>query len=319
MIFRGKHINYVPVLLSTMKVVVTGGCGFIGSNLAEELSKYYDVVVVDNLSTGSFDNLKGLDVEFVEGDITDLGLLQDLFKDVDYVFHQAAVVSVPESIEDPLKANEVNIGGTLNVLIAARDCGVKKVVNASSCAVYGDVHELPVSEDVTPKPLNPYAVTKLASEYYCRIFSEVYGLNTASLRYFNIYGPGQSPESDYAAVIPQFIHRALNGRELVIHGDGEQTRDFVFVKDVVRANILAMVSKENGVFNVASGKQVSINQLASLIAGDVGVTYGQPREGDIKHSVGDTSKAKLLGFETVYSVEDGLRETIEWYKERQKS
>lgn len=302
-----------------MRVLVTGGCGFIGSNLAEELSKYYDVVVIDNLSTGSPDKLQNLDVEFVNGDITDLDLLQDLLEGVDFVFHQAAAVSVPESIKDPLKTNEVNIGGTLNVLIAARNCGVKKVINASSCAVYGDAHELPVSENVTPNPLTPYAITKLASEYYCQTFSEVYGLDTVSLRYFNIYGPGQNPQSDYAAVIPQFIHRTLNGKELVIYGDGEQTRDFVFVKDAVRANLLAMRSKENGVFNVASGKQISINQLASLIADDVDVIYEPQREGDIRHSVGDASKAKRLGFETTYSIEDGLRETIEWYKEYQES
>ncbi len=300
-----------------MKVLITGGCGFIGSNLAEELSKNYDVIIVDNLVTGSLNNIKGLDVEFVEGDITNLHF-QDLLRDVDYVFHQAAVVSVPESVEDPLKANEVNIGGTLNLLVAARDCGVKKVVNASSCAVYGDTHELPISEDFIPEPLNPYAVTKLACEHYCQVFHHIYGLDTVSLRYFNVYGPGQSPESEYAAVIPQFIHRALNGRNLIVHGDGEQTRDFVFVKDVVRANITAMKSKENGVFNVASGRQVSINHLANLIAGDVDVIYEQPREGDIRHSVGDTSKAKLMGFEAAYSIEDGINRTIEWHKKQLK-
>lgn len=280
----------------------------------------HEVVILDNLVTGDLDNIEGLDVEFVEGDITDLQLLQSLFQDMDYVLHQAAVVSVPESIKDPLKANEVNARGTLNVLMAARDNGVRKVVNASSCAVYGDTDELPITEDVMPNPKSPYAVTKLTAEYYCNVFTELYGLGTASLRYFNVYGPRQDPQSDYAAAIPKFITRALSGENPVIFGDGEQTRDFVYVKDVVKANIMAMESEESGVFNVATGRKVSVNELASLIielsGNDLSPVYDEPREGDIVHSYGDASKIKeKIGFEASYGVEDGLRETMGWFKE----
>lgn len=299
-----------------MRVLVTGGCGFIGSNLAEELCKEYEVTVVDNLSTGNEVNLRGLDVDFVEGDVRDLGLLEELFRDVDFVLHQAAVVSVPESIEDTVRANEVNVGGTLNVLVAARDCGVRKVVSASSCAVYGDASALPISEDTLPHPGSPYAASKLAAEYYCNVFKEIYGLDTVSLRYFNIYGPKQNPNSDYAAVIPQFITRALNGSELVIHGDGKQTRDFVFVKDVVKANKLAMESQESGVFNVATGREVSIQELAHRIRGltnNVDVRYEGARKGDIRNSVGDSRRLSRI-YEPIYGIEDGLRETVEWFR-----
>lgn len=301
-----------------MRVLITGGCGFIGSNLAEELSESHHVVILDNLATGSVDNIKRLDVELVEGDITDLALLQDLFEGVDYVLHQAAVVSVPESIKDPLKANEVNARGTLNVLLAARDNRVRKVVNASSCAVYGDTHELPISEDVAPRPKSPYAVTKLTAEYYCNVFTELYGLGTASLRYFNVYGPRQDPSSDYAAAIPKFITRVLNGESPVIYGDGEQTRDFVFVRDVVKANIMAMESRVSGVFNVATGRRVSVNELASLIielsGNDLSPVYDEPREGDIVHSYGDASKIRdEIGFKASYEIAEGLRETIRYF------
>lgn len=301
-----------------MKFLVTGGCGFIGSNLAEELSETHEVVILDNLATGDLDNIKGLDVEYVEGDITDLDLLQGLFRGVDYVLHQAAVVSVPESIKDPVKANEVNARGSLNVLMAARDNGVRKVVNASSCAVYGDTDELPISEDVAPRPKSPYAVTKLTAEYYCNVFTELYGLGTASLRYFNVYGPKQDPNSDYAAAIPKFMTRVLNGESPIIYGDGEQTRDFVFVKDVVKANIMAMKSEESGVFNVATGRKVSVNELAQLViefsGNELSPVYDEPRKGDILHSYGDASKIReRIGFEASYGVEEGLRETIRYF------
>jgi UDP-glucose 4-epimerase len=303
-----------------MKVLITGGCGFIGSNLAEELSKKYDVIVLDNLSSGSMSNIKDLNVEFVRGSITDLNLLGKLLKDVDYVSHQAAVVSVPESIQNPIKADQVNIRGTLNVLIAAEECGVEKVVNASSCAVYGDTGILPIKEDNVLKPLSPYAVTKIAAEHYCKVFNEISDLGTVSLRYFNVYGPRQNLNSEYAAVIPKFIQRLLKGRQPVIYGDGEQTRDFIFVKDVVRANILAMKGEKCGVFNVGTGKKLSINQLASLIAEiacvNLNPVHEQPREGDIRHSYGDISKAKdSLSFEPVYSLREGLKETVEWFRE----
>ena len=301
-----------------MKVLITGGCGFIGSNLAEELSREYDVAVLDDLSSGSLKNIEGLDVEFVKGSVTDLDLLKRVFRDVDCVFHQAAVVSVQESIQNPAKVNKVNVGGTLNVLIAARDSGVEKVVNASSCAVYGDVRELPLKEELKANPKPPYAVTKLVGEYYCRVFSEIYGLKTISLRYFNVYGPKQDHTSDYAAVIPKFIARVIRGEPPVIYGDGKQTRDFIFVKDVVLANVLALESRAEGVFNIATGKATSIKELAYLIIDilgkDLEVKYDKPREGDIRHSLGDISKAKeILGFEPKYSIEEGLKETVKWF------
>ena len=305
-----------------MKIVITGGAGFIGSNLAEELSKEKDneVIIIDDLSTGKIENIKGLNIRFVEGSITDLNLLKSIFKDVDYVFHQAAIASVQKSIEDPKRTDEVNAKGTLNVLIAARDGGVKKVVYASSSAVYGDTPKLPKREDMTPNLLSPYAITKLIGEYYCKVFDEVYGLKTVSLRYFNIYGPRQDPHSDYAAVIPRFINRVLENKPPMIYGDGEQTRDFTFVKDVVRANILAIRSDATGVYNIASENRISINELANIIIKflekNLIPIYNDPKEGDVKHSFGDISKAKRdLDYEPRYSFKEGLKRTIKSEKE----
>ena len=300
-----------------MKAVVTGGAGFIGSNLAEELAKEQEneVVVVDNLSTGRRENLQNLKnlkkCLFVEGSVTDLDLLRGVFKGCDYVFHQAAIPSVPRSVKDPLATNNVNTNGTLNVLVAARDCGVKKVVFASSSSVYGDTPELPKREEMTPNPLSPYAVTKLVGEYYCKVFEEVYGLKTVSLRYFNVYGPRQDPHSDYAAVVPKFVKSVSENKPPVIFGDGEQTRDFTFVKDVVRANLLAAKSGATGVFNIASGRRVSINELAEKIikiqGKELEPVHSEPREGDVKHSLGDISRAQRgFGFEPRYSLEEGL-------------
>ncbi len=301
-----------------MKVVVTGGCGFIGSNLVEELSRFADVVVIDNLSTGNLSNLEGMGVEFVRGDILDLNLLKKVFEAADYVFHLAAVVSVQESVKNPLRTNEVNVGGTVNVLEAARVQGVKKVINSSSCAVYGDSGKLPLRETTPPDPKSPYATSKLAAESYCRVYEEVYGLKSVCLRYFNVYGPRQDPFSDYAAVIPRFISRVLRGKRPVIYGDGEQTRDFVYVKDVVKANMLAM-ERGRGVYNIASGKSISINELAGLICKIIGEKldpiYKRERKGDIRNSAADISKAKEeIGFEPSYSLEEGLSETIGYWR-----
>ncbi len=300
-----------------MKAVVTGGAGFIGSNLTEELAKEQEneVVVVDNLSTGRRENLQNLKnlkkCLFVEGSVTDLDLVRGVFKGCDFVFHQAAIPSVPRSVKDPLATNNVNTNGTLNVLVAARDCGVKKVVFASSSSVYGDTPELPKREEMTPNPLSPYAVTKLVGEYYCKVFEEVYGLKTVSLRYFNVYGPRQDPHSDYAAVVPKFVKSVSENKPPVIFGDGEQTRDFTFVKDVVRANLLAAKSGATGVFNIASGRRVSINELAEKIikiqGKELEPVHSEPREGDVKHSLGDISRAQRgFGFEPRYSLEEGL-------------
>jgi len=214
-------------------------------------------------------------------------------------------------VKDPLTTNNANTNGTLNVLVAARDCGVKKVVFASSSSVYGDTPELPKREEMTPNPLSPYAVTKLVGEYYCKVFEEVYGLKTVSLRYFNVYGPRQDPHSDYAAVVPKFVKSVSENKPPVIFGDGEQTRDFTFVKDVVRANLLAAKSGATGVFNIASGRRVSINELAEKIikiqGKELEPVHSEPREGDVKHSLGDISRAQRgFGFEPRYSLEEGL-------------
>lgn len=309
--------------MKNKKVLVTGGAGFIGSNLAEELAKDNEVVILDDLSTGQRENIKNLikksNVRFVQGSITDLSLLQKTFKEVDFVFHQAAVASVSRSVSDPMATNEVNLNGTLNVLIVARDNYVKKIVCASSCAVYGDSPVLPKREDMLPEPMSPYAVTKMAGEYYCQAFRQVYELSTVCLRYFNVYGPRQDPHSDYAAVIPRFIVWALQGQPLTIFGDGEQTRDFVFVKDVVQANVMAAEGKAEGVYNIGTGEAISINRLAQVIAAVTGkklkVLYQQPRLGDVRHSLADISKARGIDYQAKYSLEDGLRETIRWFSD----
>lgn len=303
------------------KVLITGGAGFIGSNLAEELARENEAIVLDDLSSGRVENIKELlekdNVKFIKGSITDLDLLRRSFIDVDYVFHQAAIPGVPASIDDPAASNIVNVNGTLNVLIAARDNEVKKVVYASSCAVYGDAAVTPIDETVPLAPKSPYAVTKLSGEYYCTVFNEVYALPAVSLRYFNVYGPRQNPSSEYAAVIPKFITKALAEEPLVIYGDGLQTRDFVFVKDVVRANIMAAESGETGVFNIGSGEAVTINELAtaivSLCSKNLEIVHVDPREGDIKHSQASLEKAKRIKFRHGYSLREGLKETIGWF------
>jgi UDP-glucose 4-epimerase len=306
-----------------MKVTVTGGAGFIGSSLVEELLRKHDVTVIDDLSTGRGENLGRLidDVSFIRGSINDMGLLMDAFADVDTVFHQAAIPSVQRSVDNPLASNEANVGGTLKVLVAARDSGVRKVVYASSSSVYGDTPILPKKEDMKPNPKSPYAISKLAGEYYCRVFSEVYGLRTSCLRYFNVYGPRQDPASEYAAVIPRFVTRVLENEPPVIFGDGEQTRDFTFVKDVVRANILAMESDAEGVFNIACGQRISLNDLATKIMQIAGVRfapiYASPRQGDVRHSLADISSATAkLGFKPIYDLDQGIEQTLRWFKER---
>jgi UDP-glucose 4-epimerase len=300
------------------KVVVTGGAGFIGSNIADELSADNQVTIVDDLSSGRMQNIEHLlklpNASFVRGSITDLVLLQKAFAGADYIFHLAALPSVPLSIDDPIRSNEVNILGTLNVLVAARDCHVKKVVFASSCAVYGDTPTLPARENLPLAPLSPYAVTKAAGEQYCGVFRHVYGLPTVCLRYFNVYGPRQDPNSEYAAAVPRFITAALSGRQLTIFGDGQQTRDFVFVKDVVSANICAAQADTSGVFNIGSGRQTSVMELANLIlklAGRQGEpVFRPPKPGEIKHSYSDISKSGELGYSPKHNLEEGIRKTM---------
>lgn len=323
-----------------LKVVVTGGAGFIGSHIADMCVKRgWHVTILDNLSTGKMDNINHLinavspdtndksrsnlnlydenqvqnSCEFVHGSITDLPMLQRIFKRADYIFHEAAMVSVPGSIEDPALTHEINLTGTLNVLLAARESGVKKVVFASSSAVYGDTPVLYKREDSLPKPQSPYAVSKLSAEYYCKVFEEVYGLNTVCLRYFNVYGPRQRPDSDYAAVIPRFIRRIEEGNSPIIYGDGEQTRDFVFVKDVAATNILVAESDATGVFNVGTGESTNINQLISIILAifkrnNIKPVYEKERPGDIKDSLADITRIKDLGYLPEYGLQEGLTE-----------
>lgn len=304
-----------------MKVVVTGGAGFIGSNIVGELLNKHEVIVIDNLYTGRIENLKNIidEIEFVQGDIGDLDLLKSIFVDADTIFHQAAIPSVQRSMENPLLTNEANVGGVLSVLLAAKECGVRRVIYASSSSVYGDTPTLPKREDMKPNPKSPYAVSKLSGEYYCRVFSEVYGLSTIILRYFNVFGPKQDPNSEYSAVIPKFITRILQGKPPIIYGDGQQTRDFTFVGDIVKANILAMERDAKGVFNIAFGKRISINDLAKRIM-DISGTwidpiYEKPNSGDIRDSLADISAArKELGFTPDFDLNSGLEDTIKWFR-----
>ena len=315
MILGAKRQQYM-----SKNVVVTGGAGFIGSHLAGLLAnRGYHVIILDDLSTGKMANVESLlkktNVEFIQGSIIDLPLLQQLFQGVDYIFHQAAIPSVPRSIENPGASHNVNVTGTLNVLLAARDNNVSKVVYASSSSVYGDTPKLPKVEDMATNPLSPYAVTKLAGEHYCQVFHQVYGLPTVCLRYFNVYGPKQDLESQYAAAIPKFIMRIAKKSPPIIFGDGEQTRDFTFVKDVTEANILAVESDATGIFNIARGSRVTVNQLVQLVISIMGSSnvkpvYKEPRPGEVTHSFADVSKAKTFGYNPRYSLEEGLTETI---------
>jgi len=302
------------------RVIVTGGLGFIGSHLVEKLVEDNEVVIIDNKSTGKLENVSHLtcdNLKVIEGNIRTLDLAA-IFEDCEYVFHQAALPSVPRSVKDPLASHEANITGTLRVLIAAKDADIRKVVYASSSSVYGDTAELPKSENMPINPLSPYAVTKAAGEFYCKVFHEIYGLPTISLRYFNVFGPRQDPHSQYAAVIPKFITAMLNDASPVIYGDGQQSRDFTFVKHVVDANVLACESEKTGTFNVACGRSISINELVALIGVIAGKTievqHAAPRPGDVKHSLADISKARSFGYEPKGDLKDELEATVRWFE-----
>ncbi|MCJ7445178.1 MAG: SDR family oxidoreductase [Methanotrichaceae archaeon] len=300
----------------SQKMAITGGAGFIGSNLAEALAKENEVIIIDDLSSGKLENLAGIEAKFVRGSITDKELLRNEFLDVDCIFHLAAVPSVQKSIEDPIRINQINLDGTLNVLIAARDAEVKHMVFASSAAVYGDSSEVPKKEYMVPQPKSPYAVTKVAGEHYCKVFSEIYGLQTVVLRLFNVFGPKQDPNSEYSGVISRFISSILTSLDPVVFGDGEQTRDFVFVNDAVRAFILASRSKSSKTYNVARGQGASLNQLIQIIGKIVGSEirprFLDARSGDIKHSLADISEAESIGYYPRFPLEEGLKRTVDW-------
>jgi UDP-glucose 4-epimerase len=314
-------------LTQRTRSLVTGGAGFIGSHISELLLERGDEVrVLDNLSTGKLENVRaagsrhGERLRFVEGDIRDAVTLEKALDGADLVFHQAAMVSVQKSVEAPLEAHSVNLEGTLRVFEAARAAGVKKVVFASSTAVYGNSPELPKKEDMKLDPLSPYAATKYAGEIYGSIYSALYGLPVVCLRYFNVFGPRQDPTSEYAAVIPKFIARLLSGRPPVIYGDGEQTRDFVFVEDVARANLLAAASAATGVsVNIGSSRRYSLNELAAVLNQILGLDckpiYEAPRQGEVRDSHADISLAgAAFGYSPRVGLEEGLRRTVEWFR-----
>jgi nucleoside-diphosphate-sugar epimerase len=303
--------------------LITGGAGFIGSHLVEELIRYQqEVRVLDNFSTGRRENLDGLldRIEVVKGDVRDLAVVRRAMRGVRYVFHQAALASVPRSVADPLATSEVNIQGTLNVLLAARDANVQRVVYASCSAVYGESHHRLQGEDQAPAPVSPYAAAKLAGEQYCRIFSRLYGLETVCLRYFNIFGPRQDGESDYAAVIPRFIVRALRGEPLEVHGDGLQSRDFTFVGDVVQANLLAVKAPNvvGEVFNIGSGESHAVMDivyfLSKFLGREIQWHNGNPRRGDVRRTQADINRARrLLGYEVEVEFPVGLGLTVKQF------
>jgi UDP-glucose 4-epimerase len=301
-------------------IVVTGGLGFIGSHLVERLVENNHVTILDDKSSGKLSNLIKHDhenLEIITGNITELNL-QEIFQEKDYIFHQAAMASVPLSIDYPEACHHINATGTLKILIAARDCGVKKLVNASSSAVYGDTTQMPLKESEPLNPLSPYAASKASAELYCKSFYESYGLPTVSLRYFNVFGPKQDPNSQYAAVIPKFIDSIIKGDSPIIYGDGEQSRDFIYVKEVVEANIKACESSFTGVLNVAGGKAISINQLFYMITdilnSDLEPKYRDPRSGDIVHSLADARDLEKIGFKQIGAFKKQLKETVEWFK-----
>jgi UDP-glucose 4-epimerase len=307
-----------------MKILVTGGAGFIGSHIVEHFQGRAQVRVLDSLRSGFRQNLAGFDVEFIQASILDRAAVRRAMEGVDYVFHLAAMISVPESMQNPIECNELNTTGTLIVLEEAARAKVKKLVLSSSAAIYGDNPVTPKLETMLPEPKSPYAITKLDGEYYCKLFADEGRLATACLRYFNVFGPRQDPKSQYAAAVPIFIDRAVKHEPITIHGDGEQTRDFIYVKDIAAANaFIATQSAATGVFNVAYGQRLSIKELATMICRLTGsrseIKYTEPRSGDVKHSLACVDKLRAAGFVPTASFQDGLRTTVEYFHEKSKS
>lgn len=319
--------------ISKTSFLVTGGAGFIGSNIVEYLLKYNvgKVRVLDNLSNGFYKNvepfLQNSRLEFIEGDIRDLDTCTKACEGIDYVLHQAALGSVPRSIQDPITSNEVNVGGFLNMLVGARDQQVKRFVYAASSSTYGDSPTLPKKEEVIGKPLSPYAITKYVNELYADIFQKTYGLNCVGLRYFNVFGPRQDPKGAYAAVIPLFIDAILEGKAPLINGDGEQTRDFTFVENAVQANIKAALDEKRKetaqVYNIAFGERTSLNSLYNtlkeLTNSTAKATYGNDRPGDVRDSLADISKARGdFGYKPQFDIQKGLQITLDWFRQNKE-
>lgn len=307
--------------MENKNVVVTGGLGFIGSHIVDELVDENKVTIIDNASTGKLENLKNPNhenLEIIKGDLNELDL-NEILKGKDYVFHLAAMASVPLSVDKPIECNENNVTATIKLLTAAKDANVKKIVFSSSAAVYGENTNMPLKESEPLMPTSPYAASKASCELYIKSFTESYGLDGVVLRYFNVFGPKQDKNSQYASVIPNFISAVLEGEQPVIYGDGEQTRDFVFVKDIVNANINAAESDYNGVVNVASGKKLSINKLYEVIKNtlktDIEPKYLPERQGDIKHSLANVENMKNINYQVnSKDFEEKLEETINWFK-----
>jgi len=313
------------------KILVTGGAGFIGSNLTEALLlRGHSVRVLDDFSTGKRENLifdkDYPSLEIIEGDIRDLSTCQKAVQGMEYVFHQGALPSVQRSVEDPGTSNAVNVGGTLNILLAGREKGVKRVMYAASSSFYGDTPTLPKHEEMPPNPLSPYALQKYIGEQYCRLFYQLYGLETISLRYFNIFGPKQDPNSLYSAVIPKFIDALLQGHPPIIFGDGEQSRDFTYIENVVQANLLAMSAEHlhGEAINIACGKRISLNQLLNVLKEILGSKqapiYEEPRKGDVKHSLADIRRGKeIINYEPKVGIETGLKKTVDFFRDHKRS
>ena len=307
-----------------MNCLVTGGSGFIGHNLVRTLlDAGHTVRVLDNYATGKRRNLDPFRdaIDDIEGDLRDFDVVREATRDIEVIFHQGALASVPRSIKDPLTSNQVNVNGTLHVLEAARHHGVRRVVYASSSSVYGQNPALPKHEGMVPVPVSPYASSKLTGEQYCRVFTRVYGLETVALRYFNVFGPGQDPDSPYAAVMPLFTAGFLNGTPITVNGDGEQSRDFTFIDNVVQANLCAANADDasGGAFNVACGQRTTLNQvldhLRTMTEVDTEICYGPDRPGDVRHSLADIGRAEtILSYAPSVPLEAGLRSTVEYYR-----
>jgi UDP-glucose 4-epimerase len=301
-----------------VKILITGGAGFIGSHIVEYFQNKAEIVILDNLRSGNINNIKGMKYQLIEGDIRDRTTVRKAVKDIDYIFHLAAMVSVPESMDKPTECIDINVTGTVILLEEAAKANVKKLSFSSSCSVYGNNPIIPKKEIMLPEPQSPYAISKLDGEYYAELFSSQKKLKTVCLRYFNVFGPRQNPNNAYAAAVPIFINKALKHDDLTIYGDGEQTRDFVYVKDVVSANIFMIENDFSGIYNIGYGKTITIKSLADKIITQTGsnsrINFTSQRSGDVKHSRASIDKLLKTGFESLSSFDNALNKTIKYFK-----